>query len=94
MLIIGATRHLKIEAAGDYWVGQVRPKIRLMGRWLEQAGFQPGDHVTVISVAPGILELRTSSPTTYANKSNDSAGNTSVSDGAGAPAADTGSPAR
>src|SRR5688572_26529190 len=34
-----ATRMIKIEADGDHWKGDVRPKIRLRGRWLERAGF-------------------------------------------------------
>jgi hypothetical protein len=53
-----AVRRLKIEEHGDVWNGPFKPKIRLMGRWLEQAGFQPGRHVQVVCVAPGILELR------------------------------------
>ena len=53
-----AVRRLKIEEHGDSWKGLLRPKIRLIGRWLEQAGFKPGGQVQVICVAPGILELR------------------------------------
>lgn len=51
-------RTLKIEADGDLWKGLVKPKIRLMGRWLERAGFKPGEHVHVTCLAPGIIELR------------------------------------
>lgn len=51
-------RTLKIEADGDFWKGLTKPKIRLMGRWLERAGFSPGSHVHVTCVAPGIIELR------------------------------------
>ena len=50
-------RRLKIEADGDAWKG-IKPKIRLMGRWLEQAGFSPGKHVHIINIAPGVMELR------------------------------------
>ena len=53
-----AVRRLKIEEHGDQWKGRLRPKIRLIGRWLERAGFPPGSHVQVICVKPGILELR------------------------------------
>jgi hypothetical protein len=53
-----AVRRLKIEEHGDRWNGRLKPKIRLLGRWLEQAGFQPGSHVHVVCVAPGVLELR------------------------------------
>jgi hypothetical protein len=52
-------RTLKIEEDGDPWKGGVKPKIRLRGNWLERAGFKPGHRVSVKSVAPGILELRT-----------------------------------
>ena len=51
-------RDLKIEADGDSWKGLIKPKIRLMGCWLERAGFKPGNRVQVICVAPGVIELR------------------------------------
>jgi hypothetical protein len=51
-------RTLKIEADGDVWKGLIKPKIRLMGHWLERAGFKPGHRVRVVCVAPGIIELR------------------------------------
>ena len=49
---------MKIEEHGDHWKGLHKPKIRLVGRWLDRAGFKPGSHVHVICVAPGVLELR------------------------------------
>lgn len=52
------TRSLKIEEDGDYSKKRIRPKIRLMGRWLEKAGFIPGGRVQVVCVSPGIIELR------------------------------------
>jgi hypothetical protein len=51
-------RTLKIEADGDFWKGLMKPKIRLVGRWLERAGFRPGHRVPVTCVAPGVIELR------------------------------------
>lgn len=51
-------RDLKIEAEGDPWRGLFKPKIRLIGRWLERAGFKPGNRVQVVCVAPGVIELR------------------------------------
>lgn len=51
-------RTLKIEAEGDAWKGLIKPKIRLMGRWLERAGFKPGNSVQVTCVSPGMIELR------------------------------------
>jgi len=52
------TRSLKIETEGDFWKGYTKPKIRLMGRWLERAGFKPGQRVHVTCLSPGVLELR------------------------------------
>jgi hypothetical protein len=54
-----SVRRLKIESDGDAWKGVLKPKIRLTGRWLERAGFKPGEHVQIICVAPGRIELRT-----------------------------------
>ena len=51
-------RRLKSEIEGDFWKGLTKPKIRLTGRWLERAGFRPGQHVHVACVAPGVMELR------------------------------------
>ena len=53
-----SVRTLKIEAGGDAWKGTIKPKIRLMGLWLERAGFRPETRVTVRCIAPGIIELR------------------------------------
>ena len=53
-----AVRKLKIEADGDLWKCPIKPKIRLIGRWLERAGFRPGNHVHVTCIAPGVIELR------------------------------------
>jgi hypothetical protein len=49
---------LKIEEEGDFCAKRIKPKIRLMGRWLEKAGFHPGGRVQVICRGPGIIELR------------------------------------
>ena len=54
------SRTLKIEEDGDYWKGNIKPKIRLRGCWLARAGFKPGNHVSVKSIAHGIIELRSS----------------------------------
>ena len=51
-------RTLKIEEDGDFWKSRAKPKIRLIGRWLERAGFSPGSRVHVTCVAPGFIELR------------------------------------
>lgn len=52
------TRTLKVEAVGDFFRGQVSPKIRLAGQWLERAGFKPGHRVEVQISQPGTLTLR------------------------------------
>ena len=58
-------RTLKVEEHGDRYRGRIRPKIRLLGLWLERAGFAPGTRVQVRSRGDGVLELRsTSQPTT------------------------------
>lgn len=51
-------RTLKIEEDGDYFSGRIKPKIRLMGHWLERAGFKPGTRVSVRCVDSGVIELR------------------------------------
>jgi hypothetical protein len=57
-------RTLKIEAEGEY--GKIKPKIRLCGKWLEQAGFKPGSLVNVKCIAEGVMELRCENPTSLA----------------------------
>ena len=52
------TRTIKIEPAGDYWRGQVTPKIRLTGQWLERAGFKPGNRVEIEVREAGTITLR------------------------------------
>ena len=51
-------RSLKIEAEGDFWKGLTKPKIRLMGRWLDRAGFKAGQRAYVTCPSPGVIELR------------------------------------
>ena len=55
-------RTLKIEEHGDRWKAPVKPKIRLIGRWLELAGFKPGKRVQVKCVSEGVIELRSQEP--------------------------------
>ena len=56
------SRRLKVEATGDPWLGKVTSKIRLKGRWLEQAGFRPGDQVEVTLGPQGNLNLKVIEP--------------------------------
>jgi hypothetical protein len=60
------TRKLKIEEAGDIWKG-FKPKLRIMGRWLERAGFKPGNHVQIICTSPGVMEVRSLEPANAAH---------------------------
>jgi hypothetical protein len=53
-----ARRTLKIENLGDPWRGKVFAGIRLRGRWLVRAGFQPGQRVSVTVSSPGSMQLR------------------------------------
>ena len=52
------TRSLKIEATGDFALRRIKPRIRLMGQWLEMAGFKPGHRVEIQSVRAGELTLQ------------------------------------
>jgi hypothetical protein len=52
------TRTLKIEAIGDFAYRKIKPRIRLSGHWLENAGFKPGHRVEISSVKPGELSLQ------------------------------------
>jgi hypothetical protein len=52
------TRSLKIEAIGDFAYQRIKPRIRLSGQWLENAGFKPGHRVEVSSSKPGELSLQ------------------------------------
>jgi muramoyltetrapeptide carboxypeptidase len=54
-----SVRMLKIEADGDFRKGLLKPKIRIMGHWLERAGFRPGNHVHVIAVLLNAITAKT-----------------------------------
>jgi type I toxin-antitoxin system toxin SymE len=51
-------RSLKIEAVGDLFYRKIKPRIRLSGHWLEQAGFKPGHRVEISSAKPGEMSLQ------------------------------------
>ena len=51
-------RSLKIEAIGDFAGGKIKPRIRLTGQWLEQAGFKPGHRVEISYSKAGELVLQ------------------------------------
>jgi len=51
-------RSLKIEAVGDFAYRKIKPRIRLSGHWLENAGFKPGHRVEISSSKPGEMSLQ------------------------------------
>ena len=51
-------RVLKVQDTGDYYKKEVRPAIRLQGKWLLTAGLQPGKQVQVTNPQPGVLILK------------------------------------
>ena len=40
-------RKLKVYQMGDVFNGKEQPQIRLQGKWLREAGFQPHDRIMV-----------------------------------------------
>lgn len=55
-----ADRHvLKVNDSGDHYRKEVKPQIRLEGKWLLKAGLVPEDRVEVLNPQPGTLVLRT-----------------------------------
>ena len=54
-----AVRHvLKVHDSGDHYRKEVKPQIRLEGKWLLKAGLVPEGRVEVLNPHPGILVLR------------------------------------
>ena len=52
-------RHvLKVQDSGDHYRKEVKPQIRLEGKWLLKAGLVPEDRVEVLNPQPGTLILR------------------------------------
>ena len=52
-------RHvLKVHDSGDHYRKEVKPQIRLEGKWLLKAGLVPEDRVEVLNPQPGTLVLR------------------------------------
>jgi hypothetical protein len=52
------SRTLKIELLGDSWRRKTFSGIRIKGRWLTNAGFLPGQRVSLKFTSPGVMELR------------------------------------
>ena len=52
------TRTLKIEERGDYSCDKTFPMVRIRGKWLQAAGFPPGERLTLTLISPGVIEMR------------------------------------
>ena len=50
-------RILKVEEVGDFWRKRTKPRIRLKGKWLLNAGIPPNSHVEVENPQPGVLVI-------------------------------------
>lgn len=58
-------RKLKIEEhfrPVRYGRSRPVPKVRLTGKWLQAAGFNPGAHLELTVIAAGVIELRVCGP--------------------------------
>ena len=51
-------RILKVEEIGDFWRNRTKPRIRLKGKWLANAGIMPNHYVSVENPATGTLIIR------------------------------------
>lgn len=56
--MIPERRVLKVQDTGDHYRKEVKPQIRLEGKWLLKAGLVPEDRVEVLNPQPGTLVLR------------------------------------
>ncbi len=57
-VVTSISRTLKVHDSGDPYRKDVKPQIRLEGKWLIKAGVVPEDRVEVLNPRPGILVLR------------------------------------
>lgn len=57
-VVTSIARTLKVHDSGDPYRKDVKPQIRLEGKWLLRAGVVPEDRVEVLNPRPGILVLR------------------------------------
>ena len=57
--MIPKPRVLKVQDSGDPYRKEVKPNIRLEGKWLLKAGVAPEDRIEVLNPQPGMLVLRT-----------------------------------
>jgi hypothetical protein len=55
---IQTPRTLKVQNVGDYFKKEVKPQIRLQGKWLLAAGLKPDCHVCITNPHPGVLIIK------------------------------------
>ena len=58
-VVIPKPRVLKVQDSGDHYRKDIKPQIRIEGKWLLKAGLLPEDRIEVSNPQPGILVLRT-----------------------------------
>lgn len=51
-------KELKVRDAGDYYLKERKPSIKLEGKWLGTAGFSDGDTVDVEILSAGELHIK------------------------------------
>ena len=51
-------RMLKVQDVGDYFRKEVKPQIRLQGKWLLAAGMKPETHVSITNPQPGVIVVK------------------------------------
>jgi hypothetical protein len=57
--LIKIEEHSERRARDIYGTGDTRcPKIRLKGKWIQAAGFAPGQYVQVTVISIGVIELK------------------------------------
>ena len=55
-------RKLKVYLQGDPWKKTEQPQIRFGGRWLRDAGFEPGRTYRITIHTPGLLTITLDDP--------------------------------
>ena len=55
---VQAPRTLKVLNVGDYFRKEVKPQIKLQGKWLLAAGLKPDSHVRITNPSPGVLIIK------------------------------------
>lgn len=53
-----SSRTLKVQNVGDYFRKEVKPQIRLQGKWLLSAGLRPDSLVRITNPRPGVLIVK------------------------------------